>query len=81
MTPWTDLPLLSLLHTSTGNTATGLANRWRSASSAFPTSRRSLSGQHSIRPFGIKDAIDLGVGEYKLGSIIRTYLVQYSNAY
>lgn len=33
------------------------------------------------KAFGTEVANDLGMGEYKPGSTIRTYLVQYSNAY
>lgn len=33
------------------------------------------------KAFGIEVANDLGMGEYKPGSTIRTYLVQYSNIY
>lgn len=33
------------------------------------------------KAFGTEVAKDLGMGEYKPGSTIRTYLVQYSNIY
>lgn len=33
------------------------------------------------KAFGTEVAVDLGMDEYKPGSTIRTYLVQYSNVY
>lgn len=38
-------------------------------------------GTATNKAFGIEVAKDLGMAEYKPGSTIRTYLVQYSNIY
>lgn len=38
-------------------------------------------GTPTNKAFGTEVAVDLGMGEYKPGSTIRTYLVQYSNVY
>ncbi|CAM9234552.1 unnamed protein product [Sphacelaria rigidula] len=38
-------------------------------------------GTATNKAFGIEVAADLGMGEYKPGSTIRTYLVAYSNVY
>lgn len=38
-------------------------------------------GTPTNKAFGAEVAVDLGMGEYKPGSTIRTYLVQYSNVY